>query len=226
MTIVSTSFNRLSGDRGMRRPQQQLYFLLNRLNNLFPLTNLDMGMDIRDFRCGEIEARLLQFPITTSPSRLLSDLFWMQLPWARIKQELGEIRILDTGCGSGDYGCKLVEWSGGAVCSYTGLDPFASENWATLEAEYPAFRFHKCRETDISQHFQAGANLLMTQSAIEHFDEDLGFFNQIAEYVHSCRKPVLQVHLFPISRLPQAVQSAWNQAVQPPDRVEDNQAVC
>jgi hypothetical protein len=40
-------------------------------------------------------------------------------------------------------------------------------------------------------------NMFLTISAIEHFDNDLSFFQQIREFVDNKKKPVVQVHLFP-----------------------------
>ena len=40
-------------------------------------------------------------------------------------------------------------------------------------------------------------NLLVTQSAIEHFDYDLLFFKEIQKFVHKSGQPLIQIHLFP-----------------------------
>lgn len=37
----------------------------------------------------------------------------------------------------------------------------------------------------------------MSQSALEHIEEDVGIFTEINEYIESFGRPVLQVHLFP-----------------------------
>lgn len=39
--------------------------------------------------------------------------------------------------------------------------------------------------------------MIISQSAAEHFDEDLRFFEHIRDYVRAVQGPVLQVHLVP-----------------------------
>ena len=40
-------------------------------------------------------------------------------------------------------------------------------------------------------------NFLFTQSAIEHFENDLTFFKKISKYLNKKKKKFIQVHLFP-----------------------------
>ena len=39
--------------------------------------------------------------------------------------------------------------------------------------------------------------MFVSQSALEHFDDDLVFFDQIRDFVASTRGPVIQIHLVP-----------------------------
>ena len=45
--------------------------------------------------------------------------------------------------------------------------------------------------------FLNGVNFIFTQSALEHFDEDLRLFYQISNFVAKATYPIFQVHLIP-----------------------------
>ena len=132
---------------------------------------------------------------TSSIGRRLSDLFWYSLPWGKIKQELGEIHIFDTGCGSGNYGVRISDVAGG-VGSYIGVDAKEKPNWNELKKR-SNFKLIKSFSNDISELVSPNTNLFITQSAIEHFDDDLLFFRQIKEFIKKTNKPIIQIHNFP-----------------------------
>jgi hypothetical protein len=202
MSAKSTLRN-LSGDRidrwPIKWPYWSLYSIINRKNNRDPYSDLDPKLSIRDFSCDDVDDHWSQFSVSRSPARGLCNLFWAALPWGAVKEELGEIHILDCGCGKGEYGPRILQFSQNAVTSYTGLDVRPNKNWQVLENQYPMFKFHRCAEKDASKYMQPVMNFFMTQSAIEHFNEDLTFFRQIKDHVYACNTPVIQVHLFPSS---------------------------
>src|SRR5207248_563863 len=61
----------------------------------------------------------------------------------------------------------------------------------------PRLRFHVTGADSIRDRIPAGTNMFISQSAVEHFDEDLGFFEQIRDYVRETPEPVMQIHLVP-----------------------------
>jgi hypothetical protein len=195
----STSLHRLSADRGLPAPQAVLYVLLNWLNNRFPDAHVDPALEGRSFVVANLDAHWTRLHPTSSPSRKLSDLFWMTLPWAAMREELGEIHGLDTGCGSGNYGLRLLEWSGGALSSYTGTDLTQQPNWKVLAQQHAAMRFVAVGAADIGSAIPPGTNFFMSQSAVEHIVGDLGYFEQIRDYARRAPHPVIQIHLFPSS---------------------------
>jgi len=154
-------------------------------------------LNIRNFIADISEENWRQTHIKSSPSRKLSDLFWLQLPWKLIKSELGPIRVFDTGCGSGNYGVKLQSYSKGGIVSYTGIDVSQHDNWEVLMKKYVSFRFCRLDSADILDHVPDGTNFFISQSAIEHFEEDLLYFEQIREFIRSTSRSIIQVHLFP-----------------------------
>jgi len=200
ITVASktTSVHNLNADKGLNRFQKVFYLLLNWANNLFPDTNVDNSLVICAFTCEELRKHWTQLDVTSSPSRKLSDLFWMELPWGRIGEELNGINILDTGCASGDYGWKLVDWSDNNIASYAGIDLYKNDSWTKLK-KYLGFAFHQCNTSDILHYIPCGTNFFMSQSAIEHFDDDLLYFKRIRDYILSYQRSVIQVHLFPSS---------------------------
>ena len=193
----TTSIHSLNADRGLRRYQRPLYLLLNWANNLFPYTGIDPRLVTRDFTCADPGKHWGETHIKSSPSRKLSDLFWLHLPWEEIHGELGEIHLVDIGCGTGKYGAMASRWAGGKVASYTGIDTNHHEEWASLKAEHPNFRFLTADSKAFAESIPENANFFMSQSAVEHFDEDLSFFRQIRDYTLVENKSVIQVHLIP-----------------------------
>ena len=194
---ASTSVHGLNADRPLTTAQKAAYFALNWINNRLPYRFLDPHLIVRDFTGPSLAAHWSDLPRRASPSRTLSDLFWLTLPWSAIGTELGAIHVLDAGCGSGSYGPRLLSWAEGRIASYTGTDVARREEWAPLEASDRRLRFYPARAESFRDTIPDGTNFFMSQSAIEHFDEDLTFFEQIRDYVRATRGPVLQVHLVP-----------------------------
>lgn len=199
MRIKTTSIHNLNADRRLNTLQRVLYHLFNRVNNLFPYNNIDNSLILSDFICEDLKKHWARLDIGSSPARRLSDLFLLKLPWYKIRKELGEIKILDVGCGSGNYGKKLMEYSDNNIASYTGIDIYKDNNWTKLEEKYSNFRFRKFNGINVSNNIPRETNFFITQSAIEHFDEDLSYFEQIRDYILSYQRSVIQVHLFPSS---------------------------
>lgn len=193
----STSVHCLNADDRLNKVNRLLWFILNYLNNNFFSNAKDPALITRDFIADISEANWSQTDIKSSPSRKLSDLFWLQLPWGLIRSELGEINIFDTGCGSGNYGVKLQSYSKNIIASYTGVDISQHDNWSVLAERYPNFAFHKLDSANISDYLPDGTNLFISQSSIEHFKNDLTYFKHIREFVKRTSKSVMQIHLFP-----------------------------
>jgi hypothetical protein len=131
-----------------------------------------------------------------SPARRLSDLFWLSLPWERIAAELnGEVRVLEVGCGSGIYGVMMQECLGDAFAGYVGLDVARDAEWAQHESN-PKMKL-VCADSGTTEQYLEETNLIITQSALEHFDEDVAFFRQVAGYIARTRRRIVQIHLMP-----------------------------
>jgi SAM-dependent methyltransferase len=193
----ATSLFNINADTGLNKWQMRFYMLANKLNNSFPNFNIDKNLEIKKFHVDNLEKYWPELEIKSSPSRALSDLFWLSLPWQKIKQELGEIHIFDAGCGSGNYGVFFIEKAEAPISSYTGIDTHQSANWKILKDKYPNFKFAKGDSSNIYHLIPEKINFFMSQSALEHFPKDLLYFERIKEFTEKKKQPVIQVHLFP-----------------------------
>lgn len=194
--MKSSSVHRLNADTGLSKGRR-FWVALNWLNNSLFANWKEPRLSIKKFVPELSEAAWANIHPKSSPSRALSDLFWMQLPWQRIQAELGEIHILDTGCGSGRYGIELQKYSGGRVASYTGLDERARPDWPVVMKEYPFINLLPADSAQFASLIPPDTNLFISQSAIEHFPEDLTYFRQLRDFITAYPHPILQIHLFP-----------------------------
>jgi SAM-dependent methyltransferase len=193
----STSFHGLNADYPLSKPQKALYLLLNRVNNSFPYMCRDREVTYTDFTCGDLAEQWHKIPLNSSPARRLCDLFCIKLPWQAIEQELGDIHILDCGCGSGRYGERLVQYSSVELASYLGIDAVKSDKWQELEKKYPNHSFKHLNSSDISGFIPEKTNFITSVTALEHFEEDILYFQQVRDFICSGERNLVQVHLFP-----------------------------
>jgi hypothetical protein len=195
--VKSTSVHSLNADKRLTRTQRYLWLAANRLNNSFLPNAAGHGLAIIDFAADVAEDYWSRTAIKSSPSRKLSDLFWLQIPWEAIEAELGTISVFDTGCGSGGHGERLRAYSGDRVSSYTGVDVVEHRDWATHETRHAGFHFRKMSSSEAALSIPNDTTLIISQSAIEHFEADLTYFEDIRDHISRTARPVLQIHLFP-----------------------------
>ena len=196
MIMKSTSIHNLNADKGLGLLYKPPYLFLNWLNNLWPYYNLDKRIRFVQWQ-GDWVGHWAKVYRESSAGRKISDLFWRTLPWRQIKSDLGGINIFDTGCGSGSYGLLINDASEKSVTSYTGVDAKRKPVWAETQAKYHNFKFIESNSSNISSLIPQDTNFFITQSAIEHFEEDLTFFKQIKDFIDKSHQPVMQVHIFP-----------------------------
>tara|TARA_Y100000310_G_C20551452_1_gene748305 strand:+ start:579 stop:1178 length:600 start_codon:yes stop_codon:yes gene_type:complete len=182
----TTSIHSLNSDNKLSLFKYPAWFFLNMDNNSFQYSNIDSHLLMRDY-IPKIENKDW-INIKSSPSRMIGDLFWQELPWKFIEDELGRINVFDVGCGSGNYGVKLYQYSRGAIDSYTGVDNTSNDNWKVLADQYNNFKFYCLNSSEIVKIIPNDVNMIISQSSIEHFDEDLLFFRIISEYIQNSIK--------------------------------------
>lgn len=191
----SSSFHSLNADEKINFFEKRLWKFLNFLNNSYFPHHFN-GFHIEKFTPEISESDRLKIPDKASPSRFLSDLFWMKLNWNLIRSELGEIHVFDSGAGSGKYGIKINEFSNG-ITSYLGLDLSPNDEWQDLMENHAYIKMKQHHSDDILSAIPENKNMFITQSAIEHFKHDLLYFRQIRQFIDKKQSPVIQVHIFP-----------------------------
>jgi len=198
--MKSSSFHRVTSDRGSIFYKIFARFVhtpLSFINNLNPNKNVDKKLKISYFTTKKLEEQYVKLDKLSSPSRKLSDLFWINQDWEQMQKELGKINICDIGCGSGNYFLKLQEYSYNKISNYKGLDIYENKNWNNLKEKFNNTGFQKYDGKNIVNLIPDTTNLIISQSAIEHFSEDITIFNQINKFVKKAKHSVYQIHLFP-----------------------------
>jgi SAM-dependent methyltransferase len=181
----------------MNWAEKKLYYILNNASNSFSPNKVNNKLDIKKFKPSNIEKRWNNLGMTDTASRKLCDLFWMNLPWQLIETELGLIKIIDTGCGNGDYARKITNWSSNRINRYIGIDLIDNSHWRRLMDSNKKFNFQICDYLSVKNCLKKDTNLFITQSSIEHFKYDLKYFNYINEFVKDNKKSTIQIHIFP-----------------------------
>ena len=198
LTTRSSSYHTLDTYQGLSHVKKVIYLGLNYLNTILPRPWLKQPFTVRPFTLAHPEPLLSFLQPSDSPSRKLSNLFWMSLPWKEIRAQLGDIHAFDIGCGAGNYGPFLEEHSGKRLASYTGIDVEEGPLWQKLVQERPDFfRFHRFQGKDIRPFFSEKTNLIVSQSALEHIPEDIVFFEQLQGFIEARQTPTIQIHLMP-----------------------------
>ena len=195
-----TSLNTISGDniKDLFPLKWILWFLINIYTNNIRPKKPDYAKYnfIKKFEVFSEDLKSIELKEFLSPSRFLCNLFWQKINWEKVKNELGEINIHDTGCGDGTYSLKLDRYANG-INSYLGIDSLENKKWLELNQKNPLFDFKNETNLDLSKTLKSNTNIFISQSAIEHFQYDLEYFRQIKEFINLTKKNIIQIHLFP-----------------------------
>jgi SAM-dependent methyltransferase len=169
--------------------------VLNFINNNFFSSLHSRKLLVQEFPNCITESDWSRVEEKSSPSRTLSDLFWMKLDWNIILRELKSLHVFDTGCGSGKYALKLQDFSDQKISSYYGVDCSSRNGWLNLMRENNYVTLKQDSSNNIM--IPDKVNFFMSQSAIEHFEDDILYFEKIKKYIDKTKKNTVQVHLFP-----------------------------
>jgi SAM-dependent methyltransferase len=196
--LNSSSFHKINGDVYLTNTQKKLYFELNSLNNKYGKNRVSGNLEEKIVKLDLKRLNLSSYDEMSSPSRKLSDLFWNSLDWKFINQELLDgVKVLDSGCGTGVYLNKLNKISDTNFISYTGFDLHSRVEWISAYKNFSfPVSFVECDSKNVLD-VLSSQNLVISQSAIEHFPEDLKYFRSLKKYVDSVDYPVIQIHLIP-----------------------------
>ena len=193
----SSSLHTINADKPLTTFKKRMWWLCNRLNNAcFPGVVFSNRIEIMPFTCDVSEQDWLSLPPKSSPSRVFSDLFWMKLPWGRIQNTLNEIQVYDIGCGHGRYSTRLKDYSDNRITSYTGVDVKPSKAWETLAVAQHHFIVAENTKNVVNL-LDEKMNLIVSQSVLEHIEDDIILFKGIRDWIKQNRREVIQVHLVP-----------------------------
>jgi SAM-dependent methyltransferase len=192
-----TSIHKITADQGLSHFGKIYWLFINLVNNVFSNRFVDKRLIESNFRVSNFKKYSKYINKYSSPSRKMCDLFWASLPWSKIKESLGEINIVDIGCGKGGYGEKIVKFSDDRINSYKGVDLSESEKWKNIHDKDSRLSFEVFDGENIYNKIGEKTNFIQSQSAMEHIENDLDFFRQIKDYIDNLGKEVIQVHLFP-----------------------------
>jgi len=187
----------ISGDGRLSAARRLRYLVVNAIANRSAYRDVDPQINIDDFRCDDAAGGVLEQPGTPSPSRALCDLYWQHLQWPALAERLGPLRMLDIGCGSGEYALRFARWSAGRIAQYVGVDIAAHPRWAEIERQHGFIRFRAEGAERIDEVIAPGTNLIVSQSALEHVADDRRIFEALHQYVERAGHPVLQLHAVP-----------------------------
>jgi len=189
-----TSFHNLNSDKGLTRINKLKWLLYNYLNNRYPNSFLDKSLQLSN-KTINIDKPWSKISSVSSPARRLCDSFWHNLPWSKISKVLGgSVKALEVGCGSGKYGKLLETQLGKSLNEYIGIDIKSNEKWKDYNNKNLEFVIGNSNSII---NYLPNSNLIITQSALEHFDEDLAYFFQVSELIMNSNSPVIQIHLMP-----------------------------
>jgi hypothetical protein len=195
--IESTSIHKLNADRNLNWPLKLAYICLNLANNALPNWLVDPKLKLTNF---STKGGFNNLGERSTLSRKFSNLFWREFDWKKLEQELKTINIFDVGCGAGDITERLyTEYAENRINSYKGVDVFPYPGrWRVLSKKYKGLRFAKIKsEKRILKEIPKKTNLIISQSSLEHVNNDWLVFKQIKEFTQASKHQVVQIHLVP-----------------------------
>ena len=206
----STSIHNINGDRPLTAADKAFYLLFNHISNNI-MSNQDIllqdNIEVSDFILAKERFESLWsqrfLETTSSPSRVMCDMFWMSLPWEKIENTIGPLKIADLGCGKGQY-LKLLRNCTAGIRDYRGFDHQPRREWSQCQAWGLAhdvntqFETIDLETTSIMSALTtppADTNLIISQSFMEHIKNDLEVFEDLRDFMLKRTRPTMQVHL-------------------------------
>lgn len=183
----SNILKNISGDKKLNLFQHIYWVIVAYLNIKIENHKISDKINIFNFKPKKKITFMRKMRLT--PSRYWCNLFWQDLPFDLIFNR--GFKALEIGCGSGTYG-KFLENQVGFK-NYTGID--IVKRWKIQNRK---FKFFQDSFKNIDRYLKK-INFIITQSALEHFDEDLDLHLKIGKYIkkNKYKKKFFQLHLIP-----------------------------
>ena len=190
----SSSMHIISGDNNPGLLKKIFWILINFIINIFSsLIRMDPYLKLSFHKTEDFEDKLNKINKTFTPTRTATDLYWLSIPKNEIIKNLGKIKVLDVGCGSGIYYYLLRDIFGEKLELYTGFD-----KKLRISSELKVEKNVNFIEDDVENLGQLAKNynLIISNSFIEHIDNDLKMFENL-KIIEENNHPTLQIHTFP-----------------------------
>lgn len=191
MNKFSNRFKNISGDKKLNIFEKLLWFIISFIN-IHHNSLIDKRIKFKKYIIkNKYKIKIDKFE-NASPIRIMCNLFWQSINWSEINNIFNKkVQILEIGCGNGRYYEFLKKISSNNNLIYSGLD-IKKKNFVESKNK----RFILDTADNINKYLD-NCNFLITQSAIEHFENDLLFFQKISFFTNKTKKKFLQIHLFP-----------------------------
>ena len=189
--MQQTVINDISGDQKLEIRDQYIWMMRNvalYFEAEKPLPNLG------NFRCANINYPGSVITFEQSPPRVLCNLFFQHLPKAAIRSEIGNIDVLDIGCGSGKYFAITDRFLGG-LRSYVGSDIYRNKSFDAISDVRARFIISDAE--NLGCDLIENSNFIISVSVLEHIRYDLTAMQNIAAILYDKVDPTIQVHLLP-----------------------------
>jgi SAM-dependent methyltransferase len=189
---INSSSHRINGDYPLTKKKKVQWLLFNLCDN---------------FRITRVKLHIMKFPAEfneelstlvspeNSPSRNLCNLFWSKLDISKLtgKPAEDELSLLEVGCGSGRYAEILSSY--GHKFRYVGIDPVSSSEWQNYSRE-DKIKFFADSADNVARYLD-GVDVVITQSSLEHIENDLWYFEQLRNHAENSKKTLVSINLVP-----------------------------
>ena len=190
-----TSLFNITADFDLNYFKRIIWFMSNLLNNLFPNYKVDKNLKIKYFNFKKNYKLFSDLDKFSSPARIFCDVFWKSFPWEKIfTYKKDKLNFLEIGCGKGFYPTYLKKILDNRFNFFKGVDISYKKEWENFDTKY--FNFYTDKSDNVHAYLD-NVDVIYTQSAIEHFENDLLFFVNIRKFIEEKNKNLVQIHLFP-----------------------------
>lgn len=188
----NSSSHSINGDYPLNFKEKLGWLTFNLLDNITPSPK---GYKPHKFPDYQSKLELSGINKSDSPSRNLCNLFWanLNIPELLDREPGSEFNLLEVGCGSGRYAEILSSY--GNNFHYWGIDIAYSEKWAVISAHRDA-KFFIDSADNVSSYLNE-IDVVITQSALEHIENDLLFFKELRTHSEKTGKKLVSINLVP-----------------------------
>ena len=193
--MSSSLIKNICGDKNNLSIFHHIYwYIVCYINNFFFNYNVDKRIKVINYNKKIFYYKNWNKDLV-APSRFLCDQFWALFPW-HIFFKKKKLNFVEMGCGKGKYSLFLNKvYKKKFILNYCGIDIKKQTDWNKIEKQNKYIKFYNDNSNNISGYIK-DSDVMITQSAIEHFENDILFFKK----THNClknKKKFIQIHMLP-----------------------------